>query len=91
MLARCTNRKHPQYPNYGGRGIVVLSRWRKFEEFLADMGDPPAGYTLERMDNDRGYSARNCKWATWTEQANNRRPRRILLRTDSGRGTMVSR
>lgn len=73
MLARCMNPKAKDYPRYGGRGITVCERWRTFENFLADMGERPAGLTLEREDGSRGYEPRNCKWATPTEQARNRR------------------
>ena len=52
-------------------GKSVCKRWHKFENFLADMGEPPPGYTLERINNRKGYSPSNCKWATWTEQMNN--------------------
>lgn len=74
MLSRCTNRNNAGYVNYGGRGIEVCSRWVHFENFANDMWPKPEGaYSLERVDNHKGYSPDNCKWATNTEQAFNRR------------------
>lgn len=78
MIGRCTNPNDPAYQNYGGRGIKVCKRWNKFVNFYKDMGDPPKGYSLDRIDNSKGYSKKNCRWATPKEQSNNKR-RNVLM------------
>lgn len=73
MIQRCTNPNNEQYVNYGERGIKVCERWLKFENFLEDMGKRPPGCTIDRIDNDQGYSQKNCQWATSEQQQRNRR------------------
>jgi hypothetical protein len=75
MLNRCYRKKDPGYKNYGARGITVCARWRKsFVNFWEDMGSSYAsGLTLERKNNDLGYSKSNCYWATRFEQGQNKR------------------
>lgn len=77
MIQRTTNPRCDDWHNYGGRGITVCDRWRTFASFLADMGERPAGLTLDRVDNDRGYEPGNCRWATKSEQQRNQRRRNV--------------
>ena len=74
MKARCNIKSHPGYKNYGGRGIKICKRWRKFENFLADMGNRKPGRSLDRYpDPDGNYRPGNCRWATRKQQRNNMR------------------
>lgn len=75
MLNRCLH-----HVDYAGRGITVCERWRAFKNFLEDMGERPKGLTIERKDNDGNYEPGNCKWATYSEQNSNQRPRGIRTR-----------
>jgi hypothetical protein len=88
MRSRCTNPKVKCYKDYGARGIRVCDRWEKFENFLSDMGPTYADdLTLERKDNDKGYSPDNCHWATRGEQSRNRRMC-IMINSPWGRMTI---
>lgn len=77
IIQRCYSEKNPAYKNYGGRGILVCKEWQSnlgFSQFLKDMGEKPSkGHSVERRDNDLGYSKDNCYWATRHQQARNRR------------------
>jgi hypothetical protein len=73
MRKRCLYEKHPRYHRYGGRGIKICKRWEKFENFFADMGECPfKNGSIERVDNNKGYTPSNCKWLPKTEQSKNR-------------------
>jgi len=78
MKGRCRNPNDKSYKNYGGRGITVCNRWNDFANFLEDMGERPEGMSLERKDNNGNYEPSNCKWATRSDQQNNRRSNRLF-------------
>lgn len=78
MKARCTNPNNPQYKDYGGRGITFCPEWAVFKQFLNDMGPKPEGLTLERVDNEKGYSPTNCEWRPMLENCNNRRTSKLV-------------
>ena len=79
MKQRCYDPKINRYAFYGGAGITVCERWHIFENFLADMGEPPSEkHTLDRKNNLLGYSPENCRWATKAEQANNRSNNKLI-------------
>jgi hypothetical protein len=77
MKQRCYNKNNTNYKNYGARGIKICDRWLKsFVNFLEDMGEPPSkNYSLDRIDNNKGYFKENCRWATPTQQNLNKKGR----------------
>lgn len=89
MKARCYNENIKNFGDYGGRGIVVCDRWlNSFENFYKDMGDRPTPkHSIDRIENDRGYSKENCRWATRKEQCENRRSN-IFIEKDGIRLTV---
>lgn len=78
MILRCSKPTHPKYKNYGGRGITVSERWKSFALFHEDMGEKPERMSLDRIDNNLGYSKENCRWATYEEQSRNKRTNRWI-------------
>jgi hypothetical protein len=79
MKFRCTNPNHVAYKHYGGRGISVCPSWsNSFANFLADLGERPVGFTLDRINPDGNYEPGNCRWVSPKIQGNNRRSNRML-------------
>lgn len=95
MRRRCSDPDHRDFKYYGGRGIRVCDEWNDpkngFVRFLADMGERPADRTLDRVEVNGNYEKSNCRWATATEQAFNKRrwtrtnERRKVLRDERQR------
>jgi hypothetical protein len=88
MIQRCTDPNYSAFRYYGGRGIKVCARWMRYPPFAEDMGHRPDGATLDRIDTTKGYEPGNCRWATWTEQQNNKRNNRRV--THEGRTQTVA-
>lgn len=97
MLNRCNNPNVESYRTHGARGITVCKRWHQFTNFYADMGDPPPGHSIDRINNNGNYEPGNCRWATPREQNLNSRMVKPLTyqgktqsRSDWGRQSAVS-
>lgn len=89
MLARCNNKNNGKYSLYGGRGISVCDRWKRYENFLHDMGVRPSkNHSIDRINVDDGYHPENCRWASQKQQCRNKRDNRYI-ETTSGRMTVV--
>lgn len=84
LKARCMNPNDEKYPQYGGRGITVCEEWAaSFEAFYKDMGECPAGFSIDRINNDGNYEPSNCRWAdNKTQSYNSRRPKFVEVLSD---------
>jgi hypothetical protein len=88
MVQRCEDKNQVSYSDYGGRGIKICERWRRgeneqsgYECFLADMGRKPSSeHQIDRINNDGNYEPNNCRWATRSENARNKRRRKLMSR-----------
>lgn len=79
MRRRCLVKQSANYKHYGARGITICPQWDNFAVFAQDMGVPKIGLSLERIDNNRGYSPDNCRWATQTDQQRNKRTTKLNI------------
>ena len=86
MIARCEYEKHPYYADYGGRGITVCDEWHNYIEFRdwAITHGYNDDLTIDRIKNEKGYEASNCRWVTMREQQNNKRSNHIVYLGEIG-------
>lgn len=82
MKARCDNPKSSNYKQYGARGIKYIKEWEDFSIFYKDMGARPRGTTLDRLNNNKGYSKENCRWSTFKQQNRNTRKNVLFIIDD---------
>lgn len=78
IINRCENPRVPSFRDYGARGIQVCKQWHHFENFIADMGEPPPGTEIDRIDNEGPYCPENCRWVTRAVNARKKRNSVIL-------------
>jgi len=78
MRERCNCQSSKDFKNYGRRGVWVCERWKEYNNFLADMGERPPGMSIDRIDNNIGYTPSNCRWATRLQQNRNKRTNRAV-------------
>ena len=79
MIKRCTNPNHKFWSRYGGRGIRICDAWLRYENFIADMGEPPPKYSIERKNNDGNYEPGNCIWVDQKTQRRNRSDSKFIV------------
>lgn len=89
MIDRCSNPRCTSWKYYGGRGITVSKRWASFEKFVEDMGLPAPGMSIERINVNRGYTRKNCKWIPRELQNRNKRNTKLSPHTAAVVGEIV--